>query len=76
MQGSGTSHAPLDACETLVRDYLAQGQCTVAMGVLIQHYQDAIVSYCRCHLLDQELAQAKVIAEQDARPHVRSLMSI
>jgi RNA polymerase sigma-70 factor, ECF subfamily len=57
MQGSGTSHAPLDACETLVRDSLAQGQCTVAMGVLIQHYQDAIVSYCRCHLLDQELAQ-------------------
>jgi len=27
------------------------------MGVLIQHYQDAIVSYCRCHLLDQELAR-------------------
>jgi DNA-directed RNA polymerase specialized sigma24 family protein len=57
MQGSGTSHAPLDACETLVRDYLAQVQCTVAMGVLIQHYQDAIVRYCRCHMLDQEVAQ-------------------
>jgi RNA polymerase sigma-70 factor (ECF subfamily) len=27
------------------------------MGVLMQHYQDAIVSYCRCHLLDQEIAQ-------------------
>ena len=23
----------------------------------MQHYQDAIVSYCRCHLLDQEMAQ-------------------
>ena len=57
MQGSGTSHEPLDGCETIVRDYLAQGQCTLAMGVLIQHYQDAIVSYCRCHLLDQELAR-------------------
>src|SRR5215470_15537696 len=57
MQGSGTSHEPLDRCETIVRDYLAQGQCTLAMGVLIQHYQDAIVSYCRCHLLDQELAR-------------------
>jgi RNA polymerase sigma-70 factor (ECF subfamily) len=57
MQDSGTSHEPLDGCETTVRDYLAQGQCTLALGVLIQHYQDAIVSYCRCHLLDQELAQ-------------------
>lgn len=57
MQGSGTSHEPLDGCETIVRDYLAQGQCTLAMGVLTQHYQDAIVSYCRCHLLDQELAR-------------------
>ena len=57
MQGSGTSHATLDGCETLVRDYMAQGQGTLAMGVLMQHYQDAIVSYCRCHLLDQELAQ-------------------
>jgi DNA-directed RNA polymerase specialized sigma24 family protein len=36
---------------------MTQGQCTLAMGVLMQHYQDAIVSYCRCHLLDQEIAQ-------------------
>jgi len=57
MQGSGTSPETLDGCETIVRDYLVQGQCTLAMGVLIQHYQDAIVSYCRCHLLDQELAR-------------------
>ena len=57
MQGSGTSPETLDECETIVRNYLAQGQCTLAMGVLIQHYQDAIVSYCRCHLLDQELAR-------------------
>src|ERR671931_1908269 len=57
MHGSGTSHEPLDGCETIVRDYLAQGQCTLAMAALIQHYQDAIVSYCRCHLLDQELAR-------------------
>jgi RNA polymerase sigma-70 factor (ECF subfamily) len=57
MHGPGTSHETLDGCETIVRDYLAQGQGTLAMGVLIQHYQDAIVSYCRCHLLDQELAQ-------------------
>jgi RNA polymerase sigma-70 factor, ECF subfamily len=57
MQGSGTSPETLDGCETIVRNYLAQGQCTLAMGVLIQHYQDAIVSYCRCHLLDQELAR-------------------
>jgi RNA polymerase sigma factor (sigma-70 family) len=57
MQGSGTSHKTLDGCETIVRDYLVQGKFTLAMGVLIQHYQDAIVSYCRCHLLDQEMAQ-------------------
>ena len=57
MQGSGTSHKTLDGCETIVRDYLVQGEFTLAMGVLIQHYQDAIVSYCRCHLLDQEMAQ-------------------
>ena len=57
MHGSGTSHEPLNGCESIVRDYLAQGQGTLAMGVLIQHYQDAIVSYCRCHLLDPELAQ-------------------
>jgi RNA polymerase sigma-70 factor (ECF subfamily) len=57
MQGSGTSHETLDRCETIVRDYLAQGEYTLGVGVLIQHYQDAIVSYCRCHLLDQEIAQ-------------------
>ena len=57
MQGSGTSREALDRCETTVRQCIAQGQCTWAMSVLIQHYQDAIVSYCRCHLLDQELAQ-------------------
>ena len=57
MHGSGTSHETLDGCETIVRDYLAQGQGTLAMGALIQHYQDALVSYCRCHLLDQELAR-------------------
>jgi RNA polymerase sigma-70 factor (ECF subfamily) len=57
MQGSRTSHETLDECETIVRDYMAQGKFTLAMGVLIQHYQDAILSYCRCHLLDQELAQ-------------------
>jgi hypothetical protein len=27
------------------------------MDVLIQHCQDAIVSYCQCHLVDQALAQ-------------------
>src|SRR4029450_13429988 len=57
MQGSGTSHETLDECETIVRDYMAQGKFTLAMGVLIQHYQDAILSYCRCDLLDQGLAQ-------------------
>ena len=57
MQGSGTSHEALERCETTVRQYIAQGQYTWALRVLIQHYQDAIISYCRCHLLDQELAQ-------------------
>jgi len=57
MHGSGTSREALDRCETTVRHYIAQGNCTLAMGVLIQHYQDAIVSYCRCHLLDQEMAR-------------------
>jgi RNA polymerase sigma-70 factor (ECF subfamily) len=57
MHGSGTSHETPDGCETIVRDYLAQGQCTLALDILIQHYQDAIVSYCRCHLLDRELAR-------------------
>src|SRR5262245_36785303 len=57
MQGSGTSREALDRCETSVRHYIAQGQYTWAMSILIQHYQDAIVSYCRCHLFDQELAQ-------------------
>ena len=57
MHGSGTSHETLEGCETLVRDYLAQRKFTLAMSVLIESYQDAIVSYCRCHLLDQELAR-------------------
>ena len=57
MQESGTAREALARCETTVRHYIAQGQCTGAMSILIQHYQDAIVSYCRCHLLDQELAQ-------------------
>ena len=36
MYGSGTSHKPLDGCETIVRDYLAQGQGTLPLGVLIR----------------------------------------
>ena len=56
MHGSGTSRVTLEGCETPVRDSMVQGQFTVALGVLVQHYQDAIVSYCRCHLLDQESA--------------------
>ncbi len=40
-----------------MRSYIAQGQHTGALRVLMQYYQDAIISYCRCHLLDQELAQ-------------------
>lgn len=44
MQASGTSHETLDRCETIVRDYLAQGEYTLAISVLMQHYQDAIVS--------------------------------
>ena len=57
MQGAGTSREALERCETTVRQYIAQGQYPGALRVLMQHYQDAIVSYCRCHLLDQDLAQ-------------------
>ena len=57
MQGTGTSREAWEECETTVRQYLAQGHYTGALRVVMQHYQDAIVSYCRCHLLDQDLAQ-------------------
>ncbi len=57
MHGSGTSNEALGGCEITVRDYIDQRQFTLAMGVLIPCYQDVILSYCRCHLLDQAMAQ-------------------
>ena len=57
MHVSGRPHEALYECETTVQDYIAQGKFALAIGVLVQHYQDAIVSYCRCHLLDQEVAR-------------------
>jgi RNA polymerase sigma factor (sigma-70 family) len=57
MHVSGSPNEALYECETTVQDYMAQGKFALAIGVLVQHYQDAIVSYCRCHLLDQEVAR-------------------
>jgi RNA polymerase sigma-70 factor (ECF subfamily) len=57
MQRSGTSREAWERYETTIRRYIAQGQRTCALRVLMQHAQDAIVSYCRCHLLDEDWAQ-------------------
>jgi RNA polymerase sigma-70 factor (ECF subfamily) len=57
MHVSGTPNEALYGCEIAVQDYMAQGQFALAIGVLVEYYQDAIVSYCRCHLLDQEVAR-------------------
>jgi RNA polymerase sigma-70 factor (ECF subfamily) len=57
MYVSETPNDALYGCEATVQDYVAQGKFALAIGVMVQHYQDAIVSYCRCHLLDQEVAR-------------------
>lgn len=43
--------------DDVVRSYLRQGDWTQALETLIHQYQNAILRYCSCHLLDQEAAQ-------------------
>jgi RNA polymerase sigma-70 factor (ECF subfamily) len=43
--------------DTVVQGYLTQGEFTRALEVLIQHYQEAILRYCSCYLLDPDAAQ-------------------
>lgn len=57
MNGSETPSEALYVSETVVRDAIAAGHFTLAIGLLVQHYQDAIISYCRCHVFDLELAR-------------------
>jgi hypothetical protein len=68
MHVSRTPNEALYRCKTTVWHYMVQGKFVLAIGVLVQHYKDSIVSCCRCHLLDQEVAR-----EVARRPFSRSL---
>jgi RNA polymerase sigma-70 factor (ECF subfamily) len=77
---SETLNKALSERETTVRDYMAQGQFALAIDVLVQCYQDAIVSYCQCHLLEQdvahEVAQEVFLAAFEGLPGFRGHSSI
>lgn len=80
MHSHGSLRTAQHLCEATVRAYLAQGECTLACEVLVQQYQDAIFSYCSCHLLDrgaaQEVAQDVFLAAFEGMPHFRGQSSV
>lgn len=63
------------AHEALVREAMAQHDFTRALELLVQHYQDAMLRYCHCHVLDtevaREMAQEVFLAAFEAMPVFR-----
>jgi RNA polymerase sigma-70 factor (ECF subfamily) len=80
MNDSGNLNAALSECEKTVQDYMARGEFTLAVSVLVQHYQDVMVSYCACHLFDQEVAhevaQEIFLAAFESLPHFRGQSTV
>jgi RNA polymerase sigma-70 factor (ECF subfamily) len=80
MNGCENPAEALIVCETIVRNYIAQGEFSLAVGVLVSHYQDAMLSYCTYHLLDQEVArevaQEIFLAAFESMPRFRGTSSV
>ena len=80
MNGRENPTDALAVCETIVRTYIAQNEFSLAVGVLVQHYQDAMISYCTYHLLDQEsareVAQEIFLAAFEGMPRFRGTSSV
>lgn len=80
MNGRGNLSAALPLCDPAVQDYIAQGEFTLALEVLMQRYQGAILRYCHCQLLDpdaaQEAAQDVFVAAFEGLPRLREHSAI
>ncbi len=57
MKRRGNVSEVLPLGDDVVRHYLSQREWSLALEVLIQQYQRAILRYCSCQLLDKEVAQ-------------------
>ena len=57
MTGPESPNEVLCSCEATVQDYMALSKFTLALEMLVQHYQDPILRYCHCHVLDPEVAR-------------------
>lgn len=80
MQGHASPELALCYNEAAVRDTMARQEFARALEMLIQHYQDAILRYCRCHTLEmdraQEIAQEVFLAALEAMPYFRGQSSL
>lgn len=75
MKGPGSPTEVLCFCEATVQDYMARSKFTLALEMLVQHYQAPILRYCHCHVLDpevaQEVAQEVFLAALEGMPRFR-----
>ena len=66
--------------ETLLYDYIAREEYALALDILVQQYQDAIVSYCSSHFPEQhvahEVAQEVFLAAFESLRHFRGQSSL
>lgn len=80
MRGPGNPNEALCFCEATVQDYMARSEFTLALEMLVQRYQDAILRYCHCHVLDpevaQEVAQEVFLAVFESMPRFRGHASM
>jgi RNA polymerase sigma-70 factor, ECF subfamily len=80
MKGPGSPTEVLRFCEAAMRDYMSRSQFTLALEMLVQHYQDLILRYCHCHVLDpevaREVAQEVFLAAFEGLPGFRGHASI
>lgn len=80
MRGPGSPNEVLCFCEATVQDYMARSEFTLALEMLVQQYQDAMLRYCHCHVLDpevaREVAQEVFLAAFEGMPRFRGHASI
>ena len=66
--------------ETLLYDYIVREEYALAMDILVQQYQDAIVSYCYSHFPERhvahEVAQEIFLAAFESLHHFRGQSSL
>jgi RNA polymerase sigma-70 factor (ECF subfamily) len=80
MKEYGSPYGAWCAQETTIRRYIAQQEFALALEILVEQYEDAIISYCSCHLLEQdrarEVAQEIFLAAFEGLPHFRGHSSV